>query len=109
LNPDGGGYFQEYKTGLHYYQYGSARVNIRGPFLGTGKFGDYSGRAGRALAILHEIAHMIVVSHQKNRKGQTVPVILIPADDSDPEKQLCAANTAKIQKICKSELDQLAR
>src|SRR5262249_7220571 len=44
-------------TGLEYRMPATAIVNVRGPFFGSGSFGSFgsSSRAGRALAILHEV------------------------------------------------------
>ena len=86
-----------------------AKVNINGGFIKGGRFGSFSGRAGRALAFLHEIAHLIVKGTERDKKGNKVSTYLIPNDKDKQSggKDLSVENTELIERKCKTELEAI--
>jgi hypothetical protein len=98
-------------TGLEYRLFNEAIVNTNGPFFTNGRrIGNYSStsRAGRALAVLHEVAHLRKVGHYTNKDGRRINTYLIPPDDEEEESsETSQKNTAAIEKACKKELDAL--
>jgi hypothetical protein len=86
---------------------GHAIVNMQGPFFATGKqFGSFDSRspAGRALAILHELAHIVSSNGVEN---PFTP--LIPNDKGNGRDQydLSERNTALVEKACGAQLRAL--
>jgi YD repeat-containing protein len=94
--------------GFRYRLFDKAVVNIRGPFVNGRSFGSYSGRAGRALAILHEIAHLV---HTGFAKDGTATRLIVDDKDSGKKdekgKSQSERNTDIIEGKCKKELDKL--
>ena len=91
---------------ITYRMFAEATVNSRGPFLSTGRFGDYNGRAGRALAILHEIAHMIRTGVVRDTNGRVTGYTHLIPDDG-PGAGGSTNNTETIQEKCRGELEAL--
>jgi YD repeat-containing protein len=97
-------------TGLEYRVPGSAIVNLNGPFFRGGSFGSFgsTSRAGRALAILHELAHDIKAGTERiwTKKGvRDSDVWRIPDDGGNDE--LSRQNTDDVEAACKNELKAL--
>jgi len=93
------------ENGLQYQIYEFATINVNGPFLGTANVGKYSGRAGRALMILHELAHMI---RRRSTGESATRSPLIPGESGSTEAERSEQsnhNTITIQEVCKTELD----
>jgi RHS repeat-associated protein len=97
----------------------SATVNKGGPFfrgitfhegkvVRTPWFGGYEpgSRRSRALQVLHELAHTIMVGTMPGTGRTPNPVWLIPNDGGIDG--LSETNTKKIMKACKSQLDTLS-
>ena len=86
-------------TALEYQMPASAIVNQRGPFFGSNSFGSFSStsRAGRALSILHEVAHLIkmasVIEFDDNGLDRQYDLYLIPEDGGKTD--LSRANTSR--------------
>ena len=93
---------------LRFRIFENATVNNRGPFMRTGTFGNYTGRAGRALAILHEMAHMIRTGQVRDSNGRVVGSAYLIPDDGAATNQ-SETNTALIEEKCKKELDLIGR
>jgi len=89
----------------------SAVVNQRGPFFGSGSFGSFSStsRAGRALAILHEVAHLIKVATfveiDKHGGSKVSDMWLIPEDGG--KSDLSRENSAWVEAHCRDQLKAL--
>jgi len=105
------GTVQNVATGLEYQMPASAIVNQRGPFFGSGSFGSFSStsRAGRALAILHEVAHLIkvatVIEWGKNGHDKKYNMYLIPEDGGNPA--LSRENSEVVENACRNQLKAL--
>src|SRR6266404_4411075 len=99
------------QTGLEYQMPASAIVNQRGPFFGSGSFGSFgsTSRAGRALAILHEVAHLIkaatVIEFDKHGREKVSDMWLIPEDGGKPD--LSRENSARVEAACRDQLKAL--
>lgn len=98
------------QTGLEYRMpgAGSAKVNTFGPFFQGGSFGSFNSlsRQGRALAILHELAHLIKTATEGTDHGD-VPIYLIPDDGGDTNSGVSSQNTAAVEAACGDQLRAL--
>jgi hypothetical protein len=100
----------DWKTGTRYRAWARVKINHGGVFFRSGSFGGYSGRAGRALAFLHEIAHMVLTGQATDKKGRSVSQYFIPDDKDKKDKKgdnQSKANTKLIAEKCKKELEDL--
>jgi RHS repeat-associated protein len=86
---------------------GSAKVNTFGPFFQGGRFGSFNAlsRQGRALAILHELAHLIKTATLDEDNG-SFPIYLIPEDGGD-DSAVSNQNTATVEAACGDQLRAL--
>jgi hypothetical protein len=95
-------------TGLEYRlpAQGSAIVNRIGPFYNAGRVGSFTSnsRQGRALAILHELAHLIRTGTLVTDQGAE-PLWLIPDDGGDNEQS--QRNTETVEAACGDQIRAL--
>jgi hypothetical protein len=73
----------------------------------TGRFGSFqsTSRAGRALAILHEVAHMIVIGSYTNSRGRRVRLFLIPPEEGGVESDaMSQMNSSIVEAACRNQL-----
>jgi hypothetical protein len=109
------GKVSDYTDGsTEYRSFERVKVNIKGNFLGSGKFGSYSGRVGRALAFLHEIAHLIYTGKIRDNNGKVTGYTYLIPDDGNLKtdengKILSEENTKLVESKCKVELDNLKK
>jgi RHS repeat-associated protein len=97
------------QTGLEYRLPGAnnAIVNQLGPFFNPGRFGSFqsTSRAGRALAILHEVAHLIVIGSYTDLHGRRVRIFLIPPEEGGVESnEMSEMNSRIIEAACRNQL-----
>lgn len=105
---------RNFKTGFRYRlpNAGQAIVNTLGPFFRAGTIGSFqsNSRAGRALSLLHEVAHLIWVGsfNDSRNNNRLVNMYLIPPYEGRPESdEMSTQNTEIIENACRTQLQAL--